>query len=433
MSRRKFLKTIGAVSGLLGAGSLLRSEFRESSDSHREAAGPKPAEVGRATPRRQANENATSNADETTSEEAESADYYVAPDGDDSASGTKENPFETLEAAFEAVDAGETIFLRGGVYRFDRAIKLTGVGGTEENRITLAGVPGEWPIFEFDGPTPGGWSADGRDGGGLKFADAEYLTVRNLVVRDSPYLGVEVVSSRHNVFENVETRNNNLTGFGLYDDCRDNVLRDVISVNNFDPQNGGSDADGIQIENSRNNRVVGAKLFHNSDDGLDLWRSRSITVAESMSWENGYGQRGNGNGFKLGGGTRKSGGHEVHRNVAFNNGITGFDYNEAGTPMSVVNNTAWSNEINFTFYDAPHELKNNISYEGEVSLGNAVEHSHNTWDLDIEYPGFVSLLPVDDLFLHLHSGSPCVGAGVDVGLDYAGEAPDLGAYEFRRE
>jgi hypothetical protein len=32
--------------------------------------------------------------------------------------------------------------------------------------------------------------------------------------------------------------------------------------------------------------------------------------------------------------------------------------------------------------------------------------------------------------VHLQLGSPCIDAGIDVGLPYLGSAPDMGAFEF---
>jgi hypothetical protein len=32
--------------------------------------------------------------------------------------------------------------------------------------------------------------------------------------------------------------------------------------------------------------------------------------------------------------------------------------------------------------------------------------------------------------VHLQPGSPCIDAGIDVGLPYLGSAPDMGAFEF---
>ena len=42
--------------------------------------------------------------------------YYVATDGSDSAAGTKDKPFATLNKANTVVHAGDTVWIRGGVY-----------------------------------------------------------------------------------------------------------------------------------------------------------------------------------------------------------------------------------------------------------------------------------------------------------------------------
>jgi len=51
--------------------------------------------------------------------------YYVATDGSDSAAGTKGKPFATLNKANTVVHAGDTVWIRGGVYthRHDRGEK----------------------------------------------------------------------------------------------------------------------------------------------------------------------------------------------------------------------------------------------------------------------------------------------------------------------
>ena len=72
-------------------------------------------------------------------------------------------------------------------------------------------------------------------------------------------------------------------------------------------------------------------------------------------------------------------------------------------------------------------------------------HSNNSWDTGVELSDadFVSLdagdltaprnpdgsLPFMD-FLRLAAGSDLIDEGVDVGLEYNGDAPDLGAWEF---
>ena len=44
-------------------------------------------------------------------------DYYVSISGDDSNPGTLELPFRTIQHAASIVEAGDTVHIRGGIYR----------------------------------------------------------------------------------------------------------------------------------------------------------------------------------------------------------------------------------------------------------------------------------------------------------------------------
>ena len=48
---------------------------------------------------------------------ARAATYYVAPDGDDTAAGTRRAPFTTISKAAEVMQPGDTCYVRGGLYR----------------------------------------------------------------------------------------------------------------------------------------------------------------------------------------------------------------------------------------------------------------------------------------------------------------------------
>lgn len=76
-------------------------------------------------------------------------DYFIAPDGDDSASGTREAPFLTWERALSALDPGEILVAKDGVYdpdvnglpfidcRFARCGNNACADGTEDNPIQV--------------------------------------------------------------------------------------------------------------------------------------------------------------------------------------------------------------------------------------------------------------------------------------------------------
>lgn len=82
--------------------------------------------------------------------------YYVALNGDDSNPGTFEEPWSTWQKGFESVRAGDTLYIRGGVYMNDLPVMLDpdhyrgpkGGIGTYDHPIVISGYPGEWPILD---------------------------------------------------------------------------------------------------------------------------------------------------------------------------------------------------------------------------------------------------------------------------------------------
>ena len=46
------------------------------------------------------------------------ATYFVAPDGSNSNSGTIDKPFASMKKGHDVAKAGDTVFMRGGTYKF---------------------------------------------------------------------------------------------------------------------------------------------------------------------------------------------------------------------------------------------------------------------------------------------------------------------------
>ena len=74
--------------------------------------------------------------------------YYVSPNGNDRNSGTIEAPFKTLQKAFDTVEVGETIAIRGGSYN-ERGILRT--SGTQQQPITIQAYANENPVLDGTG------------------------------------------------------------------------------------------------------------------------------------------------------------------------------------------------------------------------------------------------------------------------------------------
>lgn len=248
----------------------------------------------------------------------------LSPDGA-SATGTTVtvSTAAQLESAVGNAVAGTTIQVRGGTYYPARTLK-SAANGRSSARITLRAYDGE--KVRIDGAKlPAGSSLAGIDG--------DHWTVQDITWRNSPALGFVATSSVGGVFRNLVTADNGDSGFTLRGDgTTDNLVQNLRSYGNYDAAGHGRNADGIGVKfgSGTGNRIVGARLYDNSDDGLDLWQfSSPVTVEHSSAYGNGKNRwkdrafEGGGHGFELGGGGA-SVAHVLDDNEAHGNSSAGF-------------------------------------------------------------------------------------------------------------
>ncbi|MBA4149952.1 MAG: hypothetical protein H0X66_17710 [Verrucomicrobia bacterium] len=93
---------------------------------------------------------------------AQGADFYAAPNGTTDGDGSIERPWNLGKAlkGSEVVQPGDTIWLRGGVYRaYNRPSKyFSSLQGAENQPITVRGFPGERAIIDGNlSQLTGGW------------------------------------------------------------------------------------------------------------------------------------------------------------------------------------------------------------------------------------------------------------------------------------
>lgn len=101
---------------------------------------------------------------------------YVATDGSDTNPGTIDQPWKTIQKAADSVDAGATVYVRGGVY--NGAVTIN-VSGTPGDPITFRSHPGETAIIDGSNLTPPpGTSAL------VDIRDQSHLVVQDLEVRN---------------------------------------------------------------------------------------------------------------------------------------------------------------------------------------------------------------------------------------------------------
>jgi hypothetical protein len=298
-----------------------------------------------------------------------------------------------LESAVRNAVAGTVIQVRAGTYYPTATLKST-AGGTSSARITLRAYGSEKVRIDGSKLPAGSWLA------GIY---GSYWTVQNLTFQSSPAQGLVVTSSTGGIFKNLVTANNGDSGFTLRGDGTvNNLVQNLDSYGNYDAAGHGQNADGIAIKfgSGTGNRITGARLYNNSDDGLDLWQfSTPVTVEHSWAFGNGRNRwgdsafDGNGNGFKLGGGGVAVA-HLVNANAAWDNTLNGFTENSNTGAILLNRNTAYANaKTGFYFATGKARLARNLAVGnrgGLDKLGSAAVSAANNWDGGVSTPAFKS-------------------------------------------
>ncbi len=384
------------------------------------------------------------------------AEWYLSPLGNDGNDGTLQNPWASFSFAIDQLTPGDTLVVRGGTYDIDTQVRWrTNQGGTAAQPIRIWAAAGEQPILDFSTMSATLGASSGR---GMQIDNnVNYLHFRGLTIQGAKDNGL-YNEGDFNVFERLTLRQNADSGLQLSGDAAHNLILNCDSYENFDPHNGGENADGFAAKFNQlgpGNVFDGNRAWGNSDDGWDLWQAANgVVIRNSWAFDNGIdiwnvgsGFNGDGNGFKLG---QDSGGHLLTNVLAWQNQVRGIDVNGNGTGVQVFNSTVYDSGRNWQFDETaaqtvnPHELRNNISFGGSQSdqFLSGVDGSFNTWNgMTATAADFKSLddsiargprrsdgsLPVSD-FLRLAADSDLINSGTGVGLScYI--TPDLGAFE----
>jgi hypothetical protein len=403
----------------------------------------------------------------------ETATYYVAPNGNDSAAGTSTNaPFRSVAKAVSVSSPGNLIYVRGGTYTTNATISISAShNGTAANPIRLRAYPGESPILNFGSQS---FNSNNR---GINFS-ASWWQVYGLEIENAGDNGMNL-SGNSNVIERCVFHNNSDTGLQISGTATSNLVLNCDSYRNFDAPNQGENADGFAAKSFPENGVTsiigannvfrGCRSWENADDGWDLWQTTNKVVidtcwsfANGTNFTNGGNSRGDGNGFKLGGHDTKNaptnfpGPHLVMHCASFKNIHQGFDQNNNATGITLDQNTAWSNggnnfqmnHVNTNIVVTIHTVRNNISvgggiadvfFPGSILISNSwqviTSPAANTNDfLSVDISMATAARRDDGSLPELPLQRPVpngrlVDKGANIGQPFSGSAPDLGAFE----
>lgn len=190
--------------------------------------------------------------------------YYVAKNGSNKNSGSLSKPWLTLTYAVNKLRAGDTLYLRTGVYSEKITIERS---GTESAPITIASYPKEKAVL---------------DGKGLSMTDSMDAMV---FIYDHSYIHIKGLEIRN--FSTTETRTcvggilveGNCNGIEL----RNNNIHHIQNLAAVDKDLNGRDAHGIAVYGSSLKTITGLKITGNTIRNCKLGSSEALAVNGNVS------------------------------------------------------------------------------------------------------------------------------------------------------
>jgi len=231
------------------------------------------------------------------------ATYYVATDGNDFDPGTENQPWLTIQHASDTMVAGDSVFIRAGVYNEHVS---TMSSGNISDHIVYSAYPGETPIIDGTGVTESqngiivdrsyikllGLELRNWNDNGIWIQNAAYVEISDCEVHDVTF-GIGVASGTHDFeFNRTETHNFDFYGFDVSPaggaDCYNGTFNDCVSHTGRDPQ---QNVDGFALgHGDQYDFVFNRCETYDVYDGFDI-SSRNTTLNRCSAhdtWNGGY-------------------------------------------------------------------------------------------------------------------------------------------------
>lgn len=380
-------------------------------------------------------------------------DYYVATGGNNSNQGSLSSPFLTINKAATVAKAGDTVLVRGGIYK-ERVLPRN------------SGGPGAYVTFQNYGSEEVTIDASNL-GQGFILWGVSYIKIKGFTIigsinscihihdhKDIPDKGSDNNIIEHNIVHNCGTSGNN----GIYIGGHGNTIRNNISyLNGYQ----GSDrrAHGIYVLGNSNvvegntihsnarigirmegksNVIKGNMIHDNKEYGIGIWvdaplEATDIFIHRNLILNNAKG------GIRIWG--EGSGGkpdtiYVYNNTIVSSTGEEGLVITGGSKNIKIKNNIMtgqfakqiiWTDSQSVQGYEEDFNIFYGSGFLGYNSvLYNTFEQyrSASSWGMN-SMTGDPQLKPD----YTLSPGSIAIDKGTNVGMPFSGKAPDIGAFE----
>ncbi|MFD0990139.1 T9SS type A sorting domain-containing protein [Mariniflexile jejuense] len=349
-----------------------------------------------------------------------SADFYVAPNGNDTNSGAISSPLESIKRAQQLASNGDTVYIRGGLYtmRENQIAQYNSIWAyvtkLDKSGISYLAYQNEKPVFDYQNIKPVNYRIT-----------AFYINGNNIHIKGIEIIGVQVTITTHtqsecfeiqgsnNTLENIVMHHNMAIGVYILRGSN-NLILNCDAYENWDSVSEGGvggnvDGFGCHVRNGDVGNIFrGCRAWFNSDDGFDLINSgEPVLIDHCWAFYNGYStgfvSRGDGTGFKAGGygkgGTAYT--DVVNRYapipmntiqfcVAVKNRLRGFYANHHLNGNKWFNNTAFQNPVNYTMLNCkalnPTDFATDVPGWGHIMANNLGAGATSQELADIDKP-----------------------------------------------
>jgi len=207
--------------------------------------------------------------------------FYVSTTGSDSNPGTVTSPWRTIQHASNSVQAGDTVYVRGGVY--NESVNISVSGSATAGPIAFQTFPGEQAIVDGTGLVPSTSGAQGL----INIANQSYISFQGFEIRNyqtssasATPAGIWISGSGSNIqvlnnlIHNIVTASEttgNAFGIAVYGTVAPASLdRVTISGNQvYNLKTGNSES--VNVDGNVTNFAITNNVIHDNDNiGIDI-------------------------------------------------------------------------------------------------------------------------------------------------------------------